>query len=92
MTPTPPSKVVYIIVIAISILTMMGMGTLCAGMFFHVYADNSIMVAVISMTSTLSGSLTTLLIGRNMMQTPPQDITVTGTPPKVEVTQPEKKS
>lgn len=66
----PPSKIVYIIVIAISILTMMGFASLCAGLFYHIYADNSVLVAIISMTGTLSGSLTTLLIGRNMMQPP----------------------
>ncbi len=68
----PPSKIVYIIVSAVSILAIMGMGTLCAGMFVHVYADNSILIALISTTASLTGSLTTMLIGRNQMTQKPE--------------------
>ncbi len=55
-------KVIWTIVVAIALLAAMGVGTLCASLFLHTYADASILTAIITITSNLTGALMTLLV------------------------------
>lgn len=56
-----PSKVIYLVIIAIATLAFIGVGALCASLFLHVYAEPSILTALITTTASLTGSLVTLL-------------------------------
>jgi uncharacterized membrane protein YfbV (UPF0208 family) len=56
-----PPRLIFLVVIAIAILAFMGVGTLCASLFLHTYADPAILTALISLTSGLVGSLVTIL-------------------------------
>jgi hypothetical protein len=56
-----PTRVIYIVVIAIASLCLIGVSALSASLFIKSYADPSILSALISITSGLVGSLVTLL-------------------------------
>jgi len=56
-----PSKVVYLVVWAISLLALTGVTSLCATLFWRNYADPAVLSALISITSGLVGSLGTIL-------------------------------
>ncbi len=64
-----PTRVVYIVVFAISILSFLGTGALALSLFYKTYADPAILTALISITSTSVGSLGTILVSTNSRQT-----------------------
>lgn len=72
-----PTKLIYVVTIAIAALAFMGVFTLCLSLFLHTYADPAILTALISLTSGLVGSLVTLL--SNPRTHPPGDTTATTT-------------
>lgn len=72
-----PTRLIYLVVITIGVLAIMGLGSLCAALFWHVYADPAIMTAIITLTSGLTGSLVTIL--SNPRTHPPGDSTTTTT-------------
>lgn len=57
-----PKPILYIVVIAISTLSVMGLGSLCYSLFVKVWADPSILTAIITLTSGLIGALTGMLM------------------------------
>lgn len=71
-----PSKIIYIVVAAISVLAFCGVASLCASLFLHTYADPAVLTAIITLTGGLVGSLGTLLASP---RTQPQGTTVTST-------------
>lgn len=76
MNSTHP-KLIFTIVLAISLLAFIGVTSLCTALFIHSYADPSILTALITITSGLIGSLTALL--SNTRSTPPATDTTTTT-------------
>lgn len=60
MNQTNP-KLIFMIVAFIGSMALMGVTSLCASLFIHVYADPSIMTAVLTITSGLVGTLGALL-------------------------------
>ena len=56
-----PSKVVYLVVWAISLLALIGVTSLCATLFYKNYADPAVLSALISITAGLVGSLGAIL-------------------------------
>jgi len=76
MTSTP-RPILYIIVIAESVLAFVGLLALALTLFYKSYADPSVLSAMIAITSGCVGSLTTLL--SNMRQ-PTPDTTTVSTP------------
>jgi hypothetical protein len=72
-----PIQLIYLVTVAIATLATMGVGTLCASLFLHTYADPAILTALISLTSGLVGSLVTIL--SNPRTHPPGDTTTTTT-------------
>jgi hypothetical protein len=66
---TPPGLIIFV-VRAIAALAFVGLGSLCASMFLHTYADPAIMTAIITLTGGLVGSLGTILSSpRSVMTT-----------------------
>lgn len=57
-----PKPILYIVVVAISTLACMGLGSLCYSLFVKVWADPSILTAIITLTSALIGALTGMLM------------------------------
>lgn len=82
------SRIAYIVVIGQVILAVICVGSLCFTLFFKNYSDPVVITALIAITGTLIGNLGSILGGpmRQMMQQKQPDITVSGDPPKVEVT------
>jgi hypothetical protein len=72
-----PSKLIFIVVCSIAILAAIGMCSICASLFLHVYADAAIVTAVLTLTSGLVGALTGLLINTRTQQ--PQEGTASST-------------
>jgi hypothetical protein len=69
MNQTPPGLINFV-VRAIAGLAFIGLGSLCASMFLHTYADPAIMTAIITLTGGLVGSLGTILSSpRSVMTT-----------------------
>lgn len=86
------SKIAYIVVWGQVITFFICVSALCLTLFYKTYSDPVVLTALIALTGTLGGNLGSILGGpRQMMPvvTTP-DITVTSTPPKVEVSQPEQ--
>lgn len=73
-------------------LSVICVSSLCLTLFYRNYVDPVVITALIAITGTLIGNLGSILGGpmRQMMQTKQPDITVSGDPPKVEVTQQEQ--
>jgi hypothetical protein len=60
MNQTPPGLINFV-VRALAFLALIGLGSLCASLFLHTYADPAILTAIITMTGGLVGSLGTIL-------------------------------
>ena len=82
MNSTDP-KIIRLVVRALAVLTGMGMTSICLGMFIHVYADQSIITAVLTMTGTFGGALTGLLINTRSQQASPEGTSLPPPPEKV---------
>jgi len=89
-----PVKIIYVVIFSEAILAAFGVLALCLTMFFKNYAEPAVLTAIITITSSLVGSFTTILVKTGQ---PPQntttvttpatpDVVVSATPPKVEVT------
>ncbi len=76
-----PTRVIYIVVIAIAALALIGVGSLSCSLFIKSYADPSILAALISITSGLVGSLVTLLSSPRAPSPGSTTTTTTNTPP-----------
>lgn len=87
------SKVVYIVVIGQVVLSIVCVGALCFTLFYRNYSDPVVITALIAITGTLIGNLGSILGGpmRQMMQpqAPMPDVTISGDPPTVQMSQPE---
>jgi hypothetical protein len=60
-----PNMIQLVVVVAVSVLAAIGLISLCVTLFTKNYAEPSVLVAIISITSGLVGSLTTLIVGRS---------------------------
>lgn len=72
-----PSKVVYLVIVAISILALIGVSSLCLTLFYRNYADPAVLTAIISITSSLVGVLGTLLTNTRTQRAGTTPVTVT---------------
>lgn len=79
-----PVKLIFVVVIAIAVLALIGFGSLCLGLFLHVYADAAIVTSIMTMTGALIGYLGGIL--SNPRQAPPDTKT---TQTITQVTQPQ---
>ncbi len=87
----PTSRIAYIVIWVQGAAFLVCVGALCLTLFYKTYSDPVVLTALIALTSTLGGNLGSILGGPQRMQQQAQqqpDITVSGTPPKVEVSQP----
>lgn len=84
MNQTPP-KLIFIIVMAVALLDFGVVGTLCASLFLHTYADPAILTALITTAGLLTGSLVTMLSStRTQAATSSSTQTTTTTTPATE--------
>ena len=82
--PSTNPKLIFTIVIAIAAMAFVGVLSLCLSLFVHVYADQNITTAVLTLTSTLVGTLAALLTNT---RTQGGDPTVRGeAPPPQQIT------
>jgi len=71
---TQPNKLVVLIVLCSQAIMAMGcVASLCISLFYKVYADPSILSAMILLTGTLVGNLSSILGGPRQMQVTPPD-------------------
>ena len=75
MMQTPP-KVIYLVIIALSGLAFIGLCSLCLTLFYKNYADPAVLTAIISTTSSVIGSLGTILVSTRSQQ-PNADVQTT---------------
>jgi len=52
-----PKGLVYIVVVSLSGLAFLGLGSLCATLFWRNYVDPAVLTAIISMTSATVGAI-----------------------------------
>lgn len=63
-----PNAIQIIVVFAIGVLSLIGLGTLCWCAIFKIYIEPTMMISLNGLTFGLAGSLTTLLVGRTVQQ------------------------
>jgi hypothetical protein len=81
--------IIRIAIIAVGTLSLLCVASLCLTLFYKNYADPVVLTAIITITGTLTGSLTTIMVLPRPKDQPQQDITVSSPPQTVEVKNPE---
>jgi len=72
MTEEQRHKIIWTIIISLSVLALIGLSSLCLTLFYKNYADPAVLTAIISITSGVIGSLSTLAIQKpTQIQSPP---------------------
>ena len=70
-----PSKLLFIIVVALACVAIIGVLALCLSLFYKNYADPAILTALIAITSGATGNLASML--NNTRQAAPTDSSTT---------------
>lgn len=73
-------RIVRIATVAVCLLSLIGVGSLCLTLFFRNYADPAVLTAIISITSGLVGSLSTLMVLPRPQNDQQQGDTIISTP------------
>ncbi len=81
--------IIRIAIAAVAFLSFLCIASLCATLFWKNYADPAVLTAIITLTGTLTGALTTIMVLPRPKDQQQPDISVTSTPPKVEVSTPQ---
>lgn len=83
-----PLKLIFVVVMAIALMAFMGYASLCLGLFYHIYADASVMTAIITIEGALIGYLGGMLTNTRqaptnaaVVQTTTQTLTPTAPDP-----------
>lgn len=78
MNPTH-SKIAYLVVIGQILLALIVVGSICACLFYKNYADPATLAAMIVLSGTLVGNLSSILGGPRQMMAPPE-VTINNPP------------
>ncbi len=81
--------IIRIAIVAVGALSLLCVTSLCLTLFYKNYADPVVLTAIITITGTLTGSLTTIMVLPRPKDQPQPDITVSSPPQTVELKTPE---
>jgi hypothetical protein len=79
-----PTRILYIVISTIAILALIGVTALSASLFVKSYADPAILTALIAVTSSLVGSLASILTNTRQTSGASTSTTTVTTPPTLD--------